>query len=109
MAASYASSRCDEFAGLILLGAYSTADLSGGALRVLCMHGTEDGVMNREKHDEYLENLPASYVEQEIEGGCHAYFGMYGAQAGDGEPMLTPTEQITISAEIISDFITGGN
>ena len=109
MAASYASSHCDEFAGLILLGAYSTADLSGSALRVLCMHGTEDGVMNREKHDEYLENLPASYVEQEIEGGCHAYFGMYGAQAGDGDPTLTPTEQITISAEIISDFITGGN
>ena len=109
MAASYAAGHTDELSGLILLGAYSTADLSDSSLSVLCLHGSEDMVMNREKHDECLENLPAGYTELEIEGGCHAYFGMYGEQEGDGEPTLTEIEQITETADHIARFILGGN
>ena len=109
MAASYAAGHTDELSGLILLGAYSTADLSDSSLSVLCLHGSEDMVMNREKHDECLDNLPAGYTEREIEGGCHAYFGMYGEQDGDGEPTLTEIEQITLTANYIADFILGGS
>lgn len=109
MAASYLEKHVSDFSGLVLLGAYSTADLSDTALRALCLHGTEDGVMNREKHDGCLVNLPAGYTEQEIEGGCHAYFGMYGEQSGDGTATMTPAEQITLTADIVSIFIKGGN
>ncbi|MBQ7355920.1 MAG: alpha/beta hydrolase [Clostridia bacterium] len=107
MAASYLEKHADGFSGLILLGSYSTADLSDSPLRALCIHGTEDGVMNREKHDGYFSNLPVGTPDIEIEGGCHAYFGMYGEQEGDGEPTLTASEQILITADYISDFIFG--
>ena len=109
MAASYLETHTDGFSGLVLLGAYSTADLSGTSLRAICLHGSEDLVMNREKHDECLVNLPARYIEQEIGGGCHAYFGMYGEQKGDGIATITSTEQITLTADIVSIFIKKGN
>lgn len=51
MAASYVSKHADSFDGLILLGAYSTADISETALRVLSVYGSEDGVLNRSKYE----------------------------------------------------------
>ena len=36
-----------------------------------------------------------------IEGGCHAYFGAYGAQKGDGEPSITREEQLRQTVEAI--------
>ena len=109
MAASYVSSHADELNGLILLGAYSTADLSKTDLEVLCLHGALDGVMDREKHDECMSNLPKDAIESEIEGGCHAYFGAYGAQDGDGVPTISLEEQITITANSIFELILRGD
>jgi hypothetical protein len=107
MAASYLEKHADEFSGLVLLGSYSTADLSDSALRALCIHGSEDGVMNREKHDGYFANLPKGTLDIEIPGGCHAYFGMYGEQSGDGVATITAEEQIVITADYIESFIFG--
>ncbi len=107
MAASYLASHADAFDGLILLGSYSTADLSSTELRALSLYGSEDGVMNREKYAECLANLPDSLTEIEIDGGCHAYFGAYGAQKGDGTPTLSVTQQITQSADNIAAFMKG--
>lgn len=94
MAASYLASHTEDFAGLILLGAYSTADLSGTELSVLSVYGSEDGVLNREKYAEYRPNLPEGFTETVIEGGNHAYFGAYGEQDGDGTATVTPAEQV---------------
>ena len=105
MAAAYLEDNHSDFEGLILLGSYSTADISATSLRVLSLYGTEDKVMNREKYEECKVNLPTSTVEYVIEGGCHAYFGVYGAQKGDGTPTITNKEQILISAEKITEFI----
>ena len=105
MAASYLGSHAGELRGLVLLGAYSTADLSGGSAKVLSVYGSADGVMNREKYEQYRDNLPSATTEILIDGGCHAYFGMYGEQEGDGAPSLSAEEQIAISAGYISDFI----
>ena len=107
MAASYAAKNADELAGLVLLASYSTADLSESGLSVLSVYGSEDGVLNMEKYEKYSENLPHGFDEYVIEGGCHAYFGVYGAQAGDGTPSVTNKEQIDITAEKISEFING--
>lgn len=107
MAASYLSGYADGFEGLILLGSYSTADLSATELRTLSLFGSEDGVMNREKYAECLANLPADLTEIEIEGGCHAYFGTYGAQKGDGTPTLSARQQISLSADYVAAFMKG--
>ena len=99
MAASYLRDASEDFAGLVLLGAYSTADLSGSGLSVLSIYGSEDRVMNREKYDENLKNLPNNFTEVVIDGGCHAGFGMYGAQDGDGIPTISNREQILQTAD----------
>ena len=105
MAASYLSENISEYKGLVLLGSYSTADLSKEDIKVLSVFGSEDKVMNKEKYDEYKINLPKDFSEEIIDGGCHAYFGMYGEQEGDGVATITNEEQIQKTAEIINIFI----
>ncbi len=107
MAASFVSDNLDEYEGLILLGSYSTANLSDSGLDVLSIYGSEDKVMNKEKYDSNKANLPSApaFTEYVIEGGCHAYFGMYGSQEGDGTPTITAIEQIMITSEQIAEFI----
>ena len=105
MAASYLEKHTDEYEGLILLGSYSTADLSDAALEVLSIYGSEDQVLNREKYNDNISNLPKDFKEIVIEGGCHAYFGMYGAQDGDGTPSISNSEQILQTAEYIAQMI----
>lgn len=105
MAASYLADHTDEYEGLILLGSYSTADLSDTDLDVLSIYGSEDTVLNREKYDENKSNLPDDFTEVVIDGGCHAYFGMYGAQDGDGTPTISNGEQIRLTVEEILKII----
>ena len=101
MAAAYLADHVNEYDGLVLLGSYATADLSETDLSVLSVYGSEDKVMNRDKYDKNRSNLPSDLIEIVIEGGCHAYFGMYGAQEGDGEPAVSNGEQILLTAEHI--------
>ena len=105
MAASYLKKNADDYEGLSLLGSYSTADLSESGLAVLSVYGSEDKVMNREKYEKNKSNLPGDFTEIVIEGGCHAHFGMYGAQDGDGVPGISNHEQISITAEKIINMI----
>ena len=105
MAATYLYKNQSDYAGLILLAAYSTKDLSDSGLKVLSIYGSEDGVLARDTYKENLKNLPEDYTEHVIEGGCHAYFGSYGAQKKDGTPTITADEQWQETAEVIYDFI----
>lgn len=105
MAAAYAADHSGELNGLILLAAYSTKDLKGSSLDVLSVYGSEDRVLNREKYGEYRENLPAEATEYVIEGGCHAGFGNYGPQKGDGEPMIFDREQIAQTSVQIANMV----
>ena len=102
MAASYMANH-PEIRGLVLLGSYSTADVSDRP--TLSIYGSEDGVMNREKYEKYKSNLGEGLTEIVIEGGCHAYFGTYGPQDGDGTPRISVYDQITITSDHIIDFI----
>ena len=101
MAASYLADHAEDYEGLILLGSYSTADLSLTDVAVLSVFGSEDKVMNHEKYEENKSNLPSDFTEYVINGGCHAYFGMYGSQQGDGTPTITNVEQIRLTVESI--------
>lgn len=105
MAASYLEDNVEEYEGLILLGSYSTADLSETDLKALSIYGSEDRVLNREKYAENKLNLPDDFTEVVLEGGCHAYFGMYGAQEGDGTPTISNEEQIEQTVAAIAEFV----
>lgn len=101
MAASYVAKHTDSYKGLILLGAYSTANLTDGGLNVISIYGSEDKVLNKEKYEKYKTNLPQNYKEYIINGGCHSYYGMYGHQKGDGEPSITNVQQIKSTVDFV--------
>ena len=107
MASNYAAAHPEDFDGLILLAAYSTKDLTGTPLRVLSVYGSEDGVMNRESYEKNRANLPADTTEVVLDGGCHAQFGSYGPQDGDGVPTISGEEQVRKTTEAITAFIGG--
>ncbi len=105
MAASYALDNADELDGLVLLASYSTADLNSTDLKVASVYGSNDGVLNMEKYKEYKTNLPENTIETVIDGGCHAFFGSYGVQDGDGIPTITADEQLGETVKILKDFM----
>ena len=84
----------------------NTTDLSSAGLKVISIYGSEDGVLNMEKYAANKMNLPASFEEHIIDGGCHAGFGSYGAQDGDGTPTITGDAQIEETVFLITDFFT---
>lgn len=103
MAAYCASNNSDIFKGVILLGSYSTNDITN--LKVLSVYGSEDKVMNAKQYRDNADNLPQTKKEIIISGGNHAYFGMYGEQEGDGTATITNVEQINQTAQYIAEFI----
>ena len=105
MACEYAYDNQGIFDGVVLLGAYSAADLSGTSLRVLSIYGSNDEVMDKNSYEESKKNLPAGFSEYIVIGGNHAYFGVYGEQSGDGKSNISNKEQIEITAEKISEFV----
>ncbi|MBR5502409.1 MAG: alpha/beta hydrolase [Oscillospiraceae bacterium] len=107
MAASYSAKHADVLEGVLLLAAYSTADLANSGLAVLSVYGSEDGVLNMEKYETYRSNLPADFTELVIAGGNHAGFGMYGPQAGDGNAALPAEQQIDQTAQAFAALLAG--
>ena len=105
MAASFAGKQPGTYEGLILLAAYSTADLTETGLKVCSLYGDRDGVLNREKYQQYRANLPEDTMELVLEGGNHAGFGSYGPQEGDGTSTLEPGVQLQWTADRILEFI----
>lgn len=105
MAAAYLEKNIDGFDGLVLLGSYSTVDFSQSDISALTIYGSEDKVLNKEKYDKNKRNLPEGFEEIIIDGGCHAYFGNYGPQDGDGTPTISNEEQIRITADAIKEFV----
>ena len=101
MAASFAAENTAWVDGLILLAAYSTDPVS---LPVLSIYGSNDGVMNQEKYQQYRPNLP-DLTEQIIDGGNYAGFGFYGPQEGDGEATISRQEQIEQTARLMAEFV----
>ena len=77
----------------IYVSDYYHADLTDSGLRVYAAYGSEDGVLNREKYEADRINLPQDTTETIIDGGCHAGFGSYGTQKGDGTPTISAEEQ----------------
>ena len=105
MAAAFAGENAAVYDGVVLLAAYSTADLTTAGLKVCSLYGDQDGVLNMEKYMQYRANLPEDTVELVLPGGNHAGFGCYGPQEGDGITTLAPGMQIQWTADSILEFM----
>lgn len=101
MAANYASEHPDDYAGLFLLAAYPTKDLTATRFPIVLLYGDNDKVINREKLEAGFTFLPSDCKKVEIRGGNHAQFGSYGEQDGDGAATITPEEQWEITVNTI--------
>lgn len=104
MAASYVAEHAEDYKGLILLAAYATEDIRQSGLRVISVYGDKDGVLDMEKYAGNLKNLPGDMEEHIMGGGCHAQFGSYGLQKGDGTPKISGKEQREITAGLIMEW-----
>ena len=106
IAADFAAKHGDGLRGLVLLAAYPTKTLDP-SLPVLSLYGSEDGVLNREKLVSGAQYLPDNAVLQVIAGGNHAQFGSYGPQKGDGDPLISPSEQWAETAALLEEVFGG--
>lgn len=109
MAAYYASREYEKLDGVIFLASYTTKDLRERGLRILSIYGTEDTVLNKEKIEEEKALIPDDAVFYVIDGGNHAYFGLYGEQKGDGKALITPSAQRRETRDEIVSFITAND
>ncbi|QHC58170.1 alpha/beta hydrolase [Rathayibacter sp. VKM Ac-2760] len=94
-------------AGLVLLGSYCANDLSGSALPVLSLSGSEDGLSTPAKVAAASDQLPADAEFVEIAGANHADFGWYGPQPGDGTATIGHEEADARIAEALVAFAEG--
>jgi pimeloyl-ACP methyl ester carboxylesterase len=107
MAADYLFKHQEQFDGLILLASYpaNSDDLSRYAGKVLSLSGLLDGLATPVKITASKALLPAASQFFEIQGGDHAFFGWYGAQAGDNMATITREQQQTIVIRQIDQFM----
>ena len=103
-ASMYLEKEHEKYEGFVLLASYSGKDLSKTELDVITIYGSEDAIMNRERYEEGLALLPETFQEMVIEGGCHAYFGMYEGQDRD-LAVITNKDQIKLTADLIAGLI----
>lgn len=108
MAASYASAHLEQLRGLALFAAYPTSSLAAEDFSVVSVYGSEDQVLNMTKVEQGRQWMPEKYMEVCIEGGNHAQFGNYGAQKGDGEPLISAQEQQKQAVEAVLEMIKNG-
>ena len=104
-ACQWAADNASQIAGIVLLGSYTSVDLTGSGLRLLSLSGSNDQVMNRENYAESQALLPTDAKEVVIQGGNHAQFGDYGAQEGDGEPAITAQDQQKQTVDAILNWM----
>jgi pimeloyl-ACP methyl ester carboxylesterase len=95
MAARYADRRPEQVKGLVLWAAYPAGgnDLSQRSLAVVSIYGSRDGLATADDIDASRALLPATTTWVEIDGGNHAQFGWYGAQARDLEATISRESQ----------------
>lgn len=90
---------------LVLFASYCATDLSGGALAVVSLAGTEDELSTPEKIADARHLLPRDVELIEVEGASHASFGDYGPQPGDGTPTIPDVEIRAVVTEALAPVL----
>lgn len=95
MAARYAYTHPDAVDGVVLMAAFpeTQLDFNGRDLAVASIYGSVDGLATVEEVEASKSLLPEGAIFILIEGGNHAQFGWYGAQAGDNDATISRNEQ----------------
>jgi len=95
MAAEYVKGHPSAVEGIAFMAAYpaDSTNLSALPIKVVSIHGSNDGLATDAKIQNSLKNLPADAKVVLIEGGNHAQYGNYGPQAGDGQAAISREEQ----------------
>jgi hypothetical protein len=104
MAASYSSKHMEKVDGVLLLAAYPTKPLKKEGFKVVSVFGSEDEILDRKKLKEGKEYMPKDYSQVCIQGGNHAWFGLYGKQDGDGNAEITHEEQWKQTVDAIKNM-----
>lgn len=93
-----------EMDGLVLFGSYCANDLSGSAITVLSIGGSEDALSTPSKIEDASTKLPPDAEFIQIDGANHARFGDYGVQSGDGNATINSDEMRAILTEDLGAF-----
>ncbi len=110
MAAEFVKGHPSAVAGIAFMAAYpaDSTNLSALSIKVVSVHGSNDGLATESKIQNSLKNLPANTKVVTIEGGNHAQYGDYGPQAGDGAAMISREEQqrqtVTAVIELVNEL-----
>ena len=109
MAANFVYQNSGEVKGLVLWASYPAEanDLSQTPVAVLSLYGSEDGLATLDKIEASRPLLPQDAIFTVIEGGNHAQFGSYGEQPGDGNALISATDQREIIVQATVEFIKG--
>ena len=110
MAAEYVKGHPSAVEGIAFMAAYpaDSTNLSSLPIKVVTIHGSNDGLATNDKIQNSLKNLPADAQAVLIEGGNHAQYGNYGPQAGDGVATISRAEQqqqtVTASVKLAGEL-----
>jgi hypothetical protein len=91
--------------GLILLGSEPAGDVSNLPVKAITIIATNDCVQTPDESLEALPLLPAGTEVVTINGGNHAGYGNYGAQAGDCAATITESSQKSGFKYELRDFM----
>ncbi|MDE1376873.1 alpha/beta fold hydrolase, partial [Bacillus licheniformis] len=106
-AAMYAKKHPDKIDGLYFLPSYpsDSQSIKRAPYRVLSISSERDGLSTQEKTAASGKKLPDTTVFEEIKGGNHAQFGMYGEQRGDRPAKIPAVKQQEEIVNVMLDWI----
>lgn len=79
------ASNPELFSGLLLIGSYCDASITGFGGQVNVVHGSNDKILSRDNFEKNRGNLPMQVAVREVPGLNHSGLFDYGLQKGDGE------------------------
>ena len=103
-AAGIAADHPDDIKSLILLAAYPSKEIPGN-VRLCSIYGDADDVLELNEYEKHKKNWPPESEEFVINGGNHSGFGNYGEQSGDGRAAISRSDQQSITAGKIAEFV----
>jgi hypothetical protein len=105
MACRYANANPERVAGLVLFASYCDRDVSDSGLRVLSVTGSADAVLDRQRYENTLSNLPADATVVELDGVNHSQFGAYvGQRGGQPSPITFATAHDRLASVVVPWF-----